>query len=156
MLTMNTVSKFLSDRHMIYVHSMETVESAMNIMDKEGTDSIGVQSYGRFAGIFTRSDLVSRVLQKGLRPERTLVQNVMTPDPQTISPETPISEAYRMMRDLKVSHLPVVDDNGRVFLGIVTEDDMRDDIQSFLDKAMREHEMILGYIHGEQYGLCAR
>jgi acetoin utilization protein AcuB len=52
-----------------------------------------------------------------------LVRDWMTPMPVTVSPSTPLRDAYWLMIDHKVHRLPVMDDERLV--GIVTLDDLR-------------------------------
>jgi CBS domain-containing protein len=51
------------------------------------------------------------------------VEEAMTPDVVTVGPEAPVTMAARIMRDARVSGLPVVDRDGCV-VGIVTEADL--------------------------------
>lgn len=55
--------------------------------------------------------------------ETTPVSRVMAKEPQTVTPETPITEAVQIMHDHKYGALPVVDPEGRL-LGIVTTTDL--------------------------------
>lgn len=52
-----------------------------------------------------------------------LVGSRMTPDPITITQDTPIDEALKLMRDKKVRRFPVVDRRGKL-VGIVAERDI--------------------------------
>lgn len=52
-----------------------------------------------------------------------LVQDVMTPNPVTIAPGAPISQAADLMLEKRVNRLPVVDETG-VLVGIITRDDL--------------------------------
>lgn len=52
-----------------------------------------------------------------------LIHEVMHPDPVTVSPGTKLNEAYRIMEDKNIRHLPVVDDEKIV--GVVTDRDLR-------------------------------
>jgi CBS domain-containing protein len=53
------------------------------------------------------------------------VQEIMSADPVTVTPDTPLSEAARMMKDQNVGMLPVVDAEGsRVLVGVVTDRDI--------------------------------
>ncbi len=52
-----------------------------------------------------------------------LVQYRMTPNPITVAPETPISEALTQMRQKKVHRFPVVDAKGKL-VGIVSHSDL--------------------------------
>ena len=53
-----------------------------------------------------------------------LVADVMTPDPVTVTPATPLEEAIRRMVQGGFRRLPVVDDTGQL-IGIVTDRDLR-------------------------------
>ncbi len=50
-------------------------------------------------------------------------KDVMTPDPVTVRPETPVEEIARLLLDKRISGVPVVDEAGRV-VGIVSEGDL--------------------------------
>lgn len=52
------------------------------------------------------------------------VESVMTKNPVTATPETPIREALRTLEDLEIRHLPIVDDGNLV--GIVSDRDLRE------------------------------
>lgn len=61
--------------------------------------------------------------------DRTLtVAQWMTPNPRTISPETPVLEASKLMRDGGFRRLPVVE-NGQL-MGIVTDRDLKEAMPS--------------------------
>ncbi|CAL5327443.1 hypothetical protein CsSME_00007150 [Camellia sinensis var. sinensis] len=65
-------------------------------------------------GILTSKDLLMRVIAQNLPPESTLVEKVMTPNPECASVDTPIVDALHTMHDGKFLHLPVVDRDGVV------------------------------------------
>lgn len=52
-----------------------------------------------------------------------LVQEVMHPDPITITPQTTLCDAYQLMNDKGIRHLPVLD--GEQLVGLVTDRDLR-------------------------------
>jgi CBS domain-containing protein len=49
-------------------------------------------------------------------------REVMTPDPATITPRTTIAEAWDLMRELDIRHLPVVD--GEALVGMLSDRDI--------------------------------
>ncbi len=51
------------------------------------------------------------------------VADIMTPDPLTVRPETPIQEAIRLLADNRISGLPVVTSAGEL-VGILSEGDL--------------------------------
>lgn len=64
------------------------------------------------------------------------VNDLMTVDPRTIYPDTPLSRIIELMRKENCRQLPVVNDEGRL-VGIVTDRDVRLIINSPL--VLREH-----------------
>ncbi len=52
-----------------------------------------------------------------------LVKDRMTPDPMTITVDTSFPEAYRIMRENKIRHLPVLDKKGKL-VGVITRTDL--------------------------------
>ena len=52
-------------------------------------------------------------------------QDIMTRNPSCVTPETPVREAARIMRDEDVGVVPVVEGNGsKTLLGVVTDRDL--------------------------------
>ncbi|CAJ2676784.1 unnamed protein product [Trifolium pratense] len=68
----------------------------------------------RIQGILTSKDILMRVVAPNLSPELTLVEKVMTPNPDCATLDTTILDALHMMHDGKFLHLPVVDRHGYV------------------------------------------
>ena len=52
-----------------------------------------------------------------------LVKDRMTPNPKTITPDTSLPDAFRIIREKKVRHLPVVDKGGKL-VGVVAQTDL--------------------------------
>ncbi|KAF7834112.1 CBS domain-containing protein CBSCBSPB3-like [Senna tora] len=68
----------------------------------------------KILGILTSKDILLRVVAQNLSPELTLVEKVMTPNPQCASLDTTIIEALHMMHEGKFLHLPVLDKDGNI------------------------------------------
>lgn len=49
-------------------------------------------------------------------------RDLMTPDPETVSPDTTIAEVWDLMRDLDVRHIPVVDKG--TLVGMLSDRDL--------------------------------
>ena len=69
-------------------------------------------------GIFTFKDVMNRAVAKEVPLELTAVSSLMTPSPDTLSPDVDVLEALQMMHDNKFLNLPVVEEDGSV-LGLV-------------------------------------
>ena len=52
-----------------------------------------------------------------------LVKDRMTPNPMTITPATSFPEAFRIIHDKEIRHLPVVDEDDKL-VGVVTQTDL--------------------------------
>jgi CBS domain-containing protein len=51
------------------------------------------------------------------------VRNLMTPNPVTVQPDTPVDAIAQLLLDHRINGVPVVDENDRL-LGIVTAEDL--------------------------------
>jgi len=89
-----------------------TVAEAARIMSQGNVGSMAVVEGKRIVGIFTERDLMRRVVVEGLDPAATALRDVMTSPVYSVTDETSIQEATRLMRQHHMRHLPVVDDNG--------------------------------------------
>ena len=94
-----------------------SVRAACCLMAEHQCGSVLVIERGRLLGIFTRGDLIRRVLAPGLDPNLTLLIEVMTTDPDTIRPHETVDEAIRRMDEYGYRHLPVVE--GGTVVGMV-------------------------------------
>ena len=66
----------------------------------------------------------SRPIPAAMGKTNMRVRDVMAPKPTTNDPEAPVETAVAVMRERRLRHLPVVDDEGRL-IGIVTDRDLR-------------------------------
>jgi len=110
-----------------------TVAAACQQMRDRRVGSVLVTGEGGgLVGIFTGRDAVCRVLAEGRNPATTTLGEVMTPDPDTMPPETSAIEALRLMWDGGFRHIPVVR-QGRI-MGIVSRGDFNGVEQDRLDE----------------------
>jgi CBS domain-containing protein len=75
----------------------------------------------QFVGILTERGLV-RAMADGARATSVSVRRYMTEDPLVIEPEADSEDAIRMMLELGVRHLPVVE--GKTLVGMVSIRDL--------------------------------
>ncbi len=109
----------------------DNLKSIREGMDRFHLRHLPVVDGEKLVGLVTHRDIL-RLASAELDPaaklrapaiEDTFVSSVMTRDPQTCSPDTPVADAARLMYENKFGCLPVVDDDGNL-VGIVTENDM--------------------------------
>ncbi|CAM9933797.1 unnamed protein product [Choristocarpus tenellus] len=74
----------------------DSVRSAGEAM-AEGGKAVVVVECGVLVGIFTPKDILNRVIGKGLNPGDTPVSEVMTSNPDSVSPDTTVIEALHQV-----------------------------------------------------------
>ncbi len=119
----------------VTVYPNDTISHARNLMLERGVKRLlVVDKSGKLVGILTLRDIV-RILSGKRAPwkwrslENSLVGTHMTKDPVTITPDTSLYEAAKLMIELGISGLPVVSSNSLV--GLLTKTDL---IKFFADK----------------------
>jgi CBS domain-containing protein len=100
-----------------------TVLNAALLMNEYKIGALVVTDGGRIAGMFTERDVLRRVVGEQRDPARTLVAEVMTEEVVCCSPATTLDEAGGSMKNRRIRHLPVVDDDGQL-LGLVSIGDL--------------------------------
>jgi acetoin utilization protein AcuB len=93
-------------------------------MEQGGFRSMPVVSEGRVVGIVTDRDLHRHIQDL----EHTEVKMAMTKEVITVTRETTVSEAARLLRERKIGALPVAEDGKLV--GIVSTSDLLDALSS--------------------------
>jgi len=103
-----------------------TLEEAYRLMQESRFRHFPVLEGGRLVGVVTDRDLrlATSTLAPVPFPAGALVGDMMTRDPRTAGLLDPVEDAARVMRELKIGCLPVVD--GGELLGIVTGIDLLD------------------------------
>ncbi|MFP4029640.1 MAG: SIS domain-containing protein [Candidatus Brocadiia bacterium] len=104
-----------------------TLEKALEIMSIEGSPGAVslVDKDGKLVGFFTDGDLRRLIKQKGPDTFHLPMKDIMTKGPKTVRTDDLAADAYRIMRDMRIDNLPVVDEDGTP-VGII-------DVQDWLD-----------------------
>ena len=114
-----------------------TVTDAARLMKKKSVGAVMVvKDNGRLAGIFTERDALFRVLAEGRDPKTTRLSDVMTAQPQTITPEKPFGHALLMMYESGFRHVPVVE-NGKPVGMVSARDALGPELQEFESELQR-------------------
>ncbi len=112
-----TLRSILAGRPATIVPPHATVLEAAQIMaDNRKAALIVIENV--LVGILSFKDIVSRVIAKGLPMDLTLVSDVMTPNPESLLPDSTVLDALQSMHDHNFLTLPVCEANGRV-VGLV-------------------------------------
>ena len=109
----------------------QTLPDAHEIMKKRKIRRLPVVENGELAGIITLGDLREAgpsdatslsIFEMNYLLARLKVGEIMTRDPLTVSPQTGLTEAAKLMLHHKIGGLPVVE--GNKVVGIITESDI--------------------------------
>ena len=130
---MRQMGEIVRQQKPLIMGSKDTVKRACEHMRDRRVGAVLVADADRrLLGIFTGRDAVCRVLAEAKDAARVTLGDVMTGDPETLSPRKSAIDALRMMRDGGYRHLPVVED-GQI-VGIVSKGDFRGIEQDRLDE----------------------
>ena len=117
-----------------------TVLDAAKKMAAKNIGAVMIVEHENLRGIFTERDVMCRVLAKELDPATTRLNDVMTPDPRTVSPEKTYGHALVMMQENGFRHAPVVE-NGKPIGIISARNAMDPDLEEFAAEVYRREAM---------------
>jgi CBS domain-containing protein len=104
------------------VPSDATLQDAAREMKGGEIGAVLVEDNGSVAGILTDRDIVVRAIAEGRDPSSTKVSDVATRDVKTLTPDSSVEDAIKIVREQNVRRIPVVQD-GRP-AGIVSIGDL--------------------------------
>jgi CBS domain-containing protein len=118
-------------RKPITIKPQETLRTAWQLLRQHRIRHLPVVEKGRLVGIVTDRD-IRRALQLDATSlefhelldllDRVKVRDIMSTKIITVTPETPVEEAARIMVEMKIGCLPVLE--GERPVGIITENDL--------------------------------
>jgi len=95
----------------------EQLTQALLEMSAKGLGMVAVCENETLQGVFTDGDL-RRAIDRGADVQTAVVEDVMTTNPLTTSPDTLAFDAISLMRERKITSLPVLDDTQ--LTGVIT------------------------------------
>jgi CBS domain-containing protein len=116
------IETLIRNQSIVTIQMTSTVAETARLMQQNKIGAIMVVAQGRLSGIFTERDALFRVLAQGRDPQTTLLGDVMTRDPETITRDKPFGHALHMMYEGGFRHVPVVQEG--VPVGIVSARDV--------------------------------
>jgi CBS domain-containing protein len=122
-------------------------EAARMMVDSHISAIVITDDNGDLKGIVTERDMVHRVLVTNTKAADLRLEDIMTKDPLTVSPNDSAMDALELMRARKFRHLPVTE-NGKV-VGMISIRDLYDAAKAELEENVRETE---AFVFGNRYG----
>ena len=139
---MKTIGALMGGREVYYVRAEMTVREVAAYMTERRVGAVAVLDGTRLAGILSERDIMSRVVARGLDPDRTRAAEVMTKDLVVAHGPDSHEDGLRAMKQAGCRHLPVVE--GDRLVGMVSQ---RDLLQVDLTEKDEEIRWLNAYIH---------
>jgi CBS domain-containing protein len=120
-----------------------SVIDAVRAMADNHVGALLVMEGPQLAGIVSERDYARKVVLMGRSSSTTAVRDIMTSPVVTLSPDSTVDDAMRLMTDHRIRHLPVVA-AGRV-LGVVSIGDL---VKSVIEEQRHTIDELHSYIRG--------
>ena len=146
-MTRKIVPDVISGQTLQKVTPRENVRVAAKMMRDKKIAAVLVMEGERLVGIITERDMTARVIAAGLDPDTATAADIMTSNPDTLSPDDTASDAISMMRKHNYRHLPVVE--GQRVVGMVSVRDLYAVYNTELEQDLKDRN---AFIYGESYG----
>lgn len=118
-----------------------TVRQAAKVMAERHIGAVLIMGNGKLEGIFTERDVLNRVVAPGKDPETVKIGEVMTRNPDTVSPDASALDTLILMQSKGYRHLPVLD--GGELVGIVSVRDLFSAVKRELEEDIQEREAFI-------------
>ena len=122
----------------------DTVYDAIAMMAEKEVGALLVVDAGRTAGIISERDYTRKVILKDKSSKQAQVQEIMTTEVVSVTPEMHIDECVALMKKHHIRHLPV-SENG-VITGMLS---LRDLFSAIIDEQADTIEHLEHYVRGE-------
>lgn len=103
------VPDVVKDQDLIVLPPRTSVREAARVMAERRIGAVMIVKRRQLLGIFTERDMITRVVAPGHDPDSVVLEEVMTPNPDTLKPADSPREALDLMAKKGYRHLPVVD-----------------------------------------------
>jgi len=109
-------------KEVITIDENSTVKEAAEVMNKFEIGCLIAVKKGKAMGIITERDLLKRVIADAKNPSDAKVKDVMSSPLVVVEPSMDLEEAVKLMFQMKIKKLPVVD--GKRLVGLVSLTDI--------------------------------
>ncbi len=135
-----TVSEFIEDVAVPAVGLQDSVADAIAEMKQHPSDCVVVLASGTLVGIFTERDFLTRVTAAKRDPALTKMEEVMTPEPETLRAYDCISYAINRMAVRGYRNIPIVGDAGKP-LAVLSVRDVVSHLSELFDEVSASSEL---------------
>lgn len=148
MLTVRQLLQLKKDESTYSVSPQASVLDALKMMAEKNVGAVMVvDDNNQMIGIFTERDYARKIVLKGKTSLETPINEIMTSEMVTVSPDQTLEECMNLMTKWHIRHLPIME-KGRL-IGMVS---MRDVVEILLSMKEGTIASLENYILGEGYG----
>jgi len=104
------------------IHLEATLKEAGKLLQLYQIGALLVDDDKRYVGIITDSDLSRKAVAQGLDPSTTQIKQCMSKTIFSIEDNEPLIEAVKLMKNKRIRHLVVTEDN--TIIGILSVSDL--------------------------------
>ena len=97
-------------REVFSIEATASVYEALESIADKNVGALVVMQEGSLVGILSERDYARKVILLSRGSKETLVSEIMTRDPVTVSSEGSVAECMQLMTERRIRHLPVIDD----------------------------------------------
>ena len=120
---MSTLKELLTEKRLYFVKTGMTVFDVAKYMDLHNIGAVPVlDNENKMKGIFSERDLVRRCIAKELNLKETKVDDVMTEKVIIIQSNDTPENCMQILKQEKIRHMPVVEDNK--LIGLISVRDL--------------------------------
>ena len=120
-----------------------SVFDALSMLADKNIGALVVVTDGDLVGIVSERDYARKVVLQDKSSRETVVADIMTPDPVTVTPVDTVGACMALMTDNRFRHLPVVED-GKL-LGVISIGDV---VRAVIEEQEFLIEQLESYIQG--------
>jgi len=100
----------------------DSVQSAAKLLEEHHIGAVVITRKDAIVGILSERDIVTRVVSKGLSPEKVRIKEVMTQNVTAVDMKEGLGRIVGLLRNSSFRHVPIVD--GGKLVGMVSSRDL--------------------------------
>lgn len=101
----------LMSQNVQWVDPNQSLEEVAKVLASSNIGSVPICQGKEILGMVTDRDILVRAIANGKDPKTTKVNEIMTKEVQSVSPDTDIHQASDLMADKQIRRLPVIENN---------------------------------------------